>query len=96
MLECDFVLRKAVDLLKAVQEGERSFGRSVQVAVSDRLEEHHIRGRLPHNLKTLDALLADLYYVRNHSLRLDWHVLAQTARLLLARKGLAEHRRYQL
>jgi RNA polymerase primary sigma factor len=27
------------------------------VAVSDRLEEHHIRGRLPHNLKTLDALL---------------------------------------
>ena len=58
MLECDFVLRKAVDLLKSVQAGELSFQRIVQVSVSDRLEEHQIRGRLPHNLKTLDALLS--------------------------------------
>jgi len=58
MLECDFVLRTAVELLKGVQAGELSFNRIVQVAVSDRLEEHHVRGRLPHNLKTLDVLLA--------------------------------------
>jgi RNA polymerase primary sigma factor len=58
MLECDFVLRMAVDLLKRVHAGELSFVRTIQVAVTDRLEERHIRGRLPHNLKTLDALVA--------------------------------------
>jgi lipopolysaccharide/colanic/teichoic acid biosynthesis glycosyltransferase len=31
----------------------------------------------------------------NHNVRLDWHILAQTARLLLVRKDLAERRRYQ-
>lgn len=59
MLECDFVLRKAVELLKGAHTGELSFSRIVQVAVSDQLEEHHVRRRLPHNLKTLDVMLAD-------------------------------------
>lgn len=57
MLECDFVLREAVGLLKQVHDGRLSFSRTLQVAVSDRLEEHHIRGRLPHNLQTLERLL---------------------------------------
>ena len=57
MLHCDFVLRKAVVLLKGVHLGDLSFGRTVQVAVSNRLEEHQIRGRLPHNLRTIEALL---------------------------------------
>ncbi len=57
VLECDFALREAFELLKRVHQDERSFARTVQVAVSDRLEEHHIRGRLPLNLQTVDALL---------------------------------------
>jgi RNA polymerase primary sigma factor len=57
MLECDFMIRRAVELLHGVQAGELPFGRFVQVAVSDRLEEQHVRGRLPHNLTTLDGLL---------------------------------------
>jgi RNA polymerase primary sigma factor len=40
-----------------MQRGERPFARTVQVAVSDRLEEHQIRGRLPHNMRTIEALL---------------------------------------
>ncbi len=43
--------------------------------------------RYAHSDATRDArgqLLADLYYVRNHSLRLDGHILAQTARLVLS------------
>jgi RNA polymerase primary sigma factor len=79
MLECDFVLRAAVDLLNRVHVGELSFSRTLQVAVSDRLEEHHIRGRLPHNLRTLEQLL--------ESNREDFRVLTR-------RIGSLSHRRY--
>jgi RNA polymerase primary sigma factor len=57
LFECDLVLRESVSLLKRVHEGDLSFDRMVQVAVSDRLEKHQIQGRLPHNLATLDAIL---------------------------------------
>lgn len=57
LLECDFVLRQAVDVLKRVHAGQLPFDRTVQVAVTDRLEKHQILGRLPHNLRTLEALL---------------------------------------
>lgn len=57
LLQCDCVLRLAVDLLEQVQRGDLPFDRTVQVAVSDRLEKHQILGRLPHNLRTLEAIL---------------------------------------
>ncbi len=57
LLECGFVLRSAVAALERVHSGELAFDRTVQVAVSDRLEKHQILGRLPHHLKTLSALL---------------------------------------
>ncbi len=57
LLECDFVLRESVALLKRVLAGDLGFDRTVQVAVSDRLEKHHILGRLPHNVATLEGLL---------------------------------------
>ena len=57
LLQCDFVLRTAVGLLQRVHRGELPFDRTVQVAVSDRLERHHIVGRLPNNLQTLEAIL---------------------------------------
>ncbi len=58
LFECDLVLRESVSLLRRVHEGSLSFDRILQVAVSDRLEKHHIEGRLPHHLRTLDALIA--------------------------------------
>ena len=57
MLKIGFILRDAVQLLCRVRDEQLSFERTVQVAVSDRLEKPHIQGRLPHNLKTLAALL---------------------------------------
>ncbi len=57
LLECDFVLRESVELLRRVEAGELAFDRITQVAVSDRLEKHHILGRLPHHLATLPTLL---------------------------------------
>lgn len=57
LLECDFVIREAMGVLKRVQAGELRFDHTVQVAVSDCLEKHQIQGRLPHNLRTVEELL---------------------------------------
>jgi len=57
LLSCDWVLRQAVDVLNEVAEGSLPFDRTVQVAVSDRLEKHHIQGRLPQNMQTIEALI---------------------------------------
>jgi RNA polymerase primary sigma factor len=57
LLECDYVVQYAYKILKRVHSGELPFDRTVQVSVTDRLEKDQILGRLPHNLKTLDALL---------------------------------------
>ena len=57
LLECDFVMRDAVKVLRRVHQGELPFDRTVQVSVTDRLEKEQILGRLPHNLRTLEVLL---------------------------------------
>jgi RNA polymerase primary sigma factor len=57
LLETDFVMQYAIDCLQRVQDGELPFDRTIQVAVSDRLEKHQVQGRLPHNLRTLQAML---------------------------------------
>ncbi len=56
LLECDFVLQDIVQLLERVEAGSLPITRVTQFALSDRLEEHQIRGRLPHNLRTIRAL----------------------------------------
>jgi RNA polymerase primary sigma factor len=57
LLECDYVIRDAVKVLRRVHSGELPFDRTVQVSVTDRLEKEQILGRFPHNLRTLDTLL---------------------------------------
>jgi RNA polymerase primary sigma factor len=57
LLAADFVLEEMLELLRHASEGDARMDRVVQFAVTNRLEQHHIRGRLPHNLKTLEALL---------------------------------------
>jgi RNA polymerase primary sigma factor len=57
LLGCDYVMRKAVALLRRIRDGEVRFDRAVQVSAAYGLDGHQILGRLPHNLKTLEALL---------------------------------------
>jgi hypothetical protein len=57
LLECDYVIQQAYKVLKRVHEGELPFDRTVQVSVTDKLEQDQILGRLPHNLRTLEILL---------------------------------------
>ena len=57
LLEFGCVLEAAVDMLWRVDARELIFDRTVQVALSDRLEKGQILGRLPLHLKTLASLL---------------------------------------
>ena len=57
LLGCDYAMREAVALLRRVRDGEVRFDRAVQVSATYQLDSHQILGRLPHNLKTLEALL---------------------------------------
>ena len=57
LMECDYVLQQAVRTLARVDEGKLPFDRTVQVSVTDHLEKDQILGRLPHNLRTLQAIL---------------------------------------
>jgi RNA polymerase primary sigma factor len=57
LLACDYVMRRAVKILKRVYKGELPFDRTVQVSVTDRLEKDQILGRFPHNLRTVESLL---------------------------------------
>ena len=79
LLQCDNVLRKAVEALEGVASGKLPFDRTVQVSVSDRLEKHQIAGRLPHNLRTLRAIL--------ELNRLDYRTAASRLRTLDERRA---------
>jgi RNA polymerase primary sigma factor len=57
LLECDYVVRSAVKVLRRVHDGDLPFDRTVQVSVTDQLEKDQILGRLPHNLATIEELL---------------------------------------
>ena len=57
ILQFDPVLRKAVELLRRVEQGQLPFDRAIQTVASDALEKDQILARLPLNLKTIDAIL---------------------------------------
>ncbi|NOX55126.1 MAG: RNA polymerase subunit sigma-70, partial [Planctomycetes bacterium] len=68
LLENDYALRTAIDILKKVHSGELPFDRTIKVAVTEGLQKHQILGRLPYNLQTLDRLheqFVELYCRRN-------------------------------
>uniref|UniRef100_A0A7C4QGF2 RNA polymerase sigma factor SigA n=1 Tax=Schlesneria paludicola TaxID=360056 RepID=A0A7C4QGF2_9PLAN len=56
LLECDYALKMAVDILTKVHTSELPFDRTIKVSVTEGLEKNQILGRMPHNLKTLENL----------------------------------------
>ncbi len=56
LLESDYALKAAVDILTRVHLGELPFDRTIKVSVTEGLEKNQILGRMPHNLKTLEFL----------------------------------------
>src|SRR5436189_1108903 len=58
VLECDYALSNVVDTLKRVHCGDLPFDRTVKVSLTENLDKDKILQRMPHNLKTLEHLLA--------------------------------------
>jgi RNA polymerase primary sigma factor len=56
LLESDYMMRMAVDILQKVHVGELPFDRTIKVSVTEGLEKAQILGRMPHNLQTLQHL----------------------------------------
>lgn len=56
LLESDFALKSAIDVLKRVSLGELPFDRTIKVSMTEGLEKNQVMGRMPHNLKTLEVL----------------------------------------
>ena len=58
VLECDYALSNVVETLKRVHANELPFDRTIKVSLTENLEKDKILQRMPHNLKTLEHLLA--------------------------------------
>jgi RNA polymerase primary sigma factor len=57
VLACDFSMRKTVETLNKVYQGELPFDRTIKVSLTERLTKEQIQARMPHNLRTLGQLL---------------------------------------
>jgi RNA polymerase primary sigma factor len=58
LLSCDFALRATLETLTKVFHGELPFDRTIKVSLTERLTKEQILARMPHNLKTLEHLVA--------------------------------------
>src|SRR6185312_10111332 len=59
VLGCDFTMRSTIRTLQEVQRGALPFDRTIKVSLTERLTKEQIMARMPHNLRTLDHLLAE-------------------------------------
>lgn len=92
VMESDFALRVAVDLLKKVQAGELPFERTLRTSDTENVRKEQIVGRMPTNLKTLDHLLGlnaeDFRITRSETATAE-EKQAATARLVRRRRKCA-------
>jgi RNA polymerase primary sigma factor len=56
LLESDYVMKAAIDILTRVHKAELPFDRTIKVSMTEGLEKTQIIGRMPHNLRTLEEL----------------------------------------
>ncbi len=56
LLESDYAMKQAVDILTRVHHGDLPFDRTIKVSVTEGLEKEQILGRMKHNLGTLEVL----------------------------------------
>jgi RNA polymerase primary sigma factor len=58
VLGCAYSLQSTVETLRKVHEGHLPFDRTIKVSLTERLTKEQIQARMPHNLATLDRLMA--------------------------------------
>ncbi len=54
-----YAMRQTLEILKKVHHGVLPFDRTIKVSLTERLTKEQISARMPHNLKTLEALLSE-------------------------------------
>ncbi|MBC7816394.1 MAG: hypothetical protein IAG10_05825 [Planctomycetaceae bacterium] len=69
LLDTEFALVTAVEILKRVSVNEMPFDRTIKVSMTEGLEKTQILGRMPFNLRTIDVLREQ--YVRDAQSWLD-------------------------
>ncbi len=57
VMESDFALKQAIDILDKVACGELPFERTLRTSETENVQKEQILGRMPHNLKTLKHLM---------------------------------------
>jgi RNA polymerase primary sigma factor len=57
LLSCNFALRATVATLTQVYKGELPFDRTIKVSLTEQLTKDQILARMPHNLRTIEALV---------------------------------------
>ena len=72
MMESDYSITVAVDILDRVRTGELPFERTLRTSDTENTHKDQILGRMPHNLKTLKLLLEDN--------RRDWETACDDSR----------------
>ena len=58
ILSCDYAMQVTVDTLKKVHQGELPFDRTIKVSLTEQLTKEQISARMPHNLRTIERLIA--------------------------------------
>lgn len=58
ILSCDYAMRATVETLKKVYQGELPFDRTIKVSLTEQLTKEQISARMPHNLRSIDRLIA--------------------------------------
>ncbi|TWU47100.1 sigma-70 family RNA polymerase sigma factor [Rubripirellula reticaptiva] len=58
LLESDYAMRATVGVLSRVHAGELPFDRTIKVSLTERLTKEQISARMPHNLRSLNHLIA--------------------------------------
>jgi len=59
VLGCNLAMVATIDTLRKVHQGILPFDRTIKVSLTERLTKEQILARMPHNLKTLEFLLAE-------------------------------------
>jgi RNA polymerase primary sigma factor len=70
VLESDYCMRQATEIIKQVQSGDLPFDRTMKVSTAENLSKETITDRMPTNLRTIDSIIEANFQ--------DWSVIRKT------------------
>jgi len=89
MVESDFALRIAIDIVQKVHRGELPFERTLRTSETENLQKEQILARIPHNVPTILRLLEE----NKVDFAITTSTVATTEEIAAAKQRLARRRR---